>query len=189
MGATVAGSKGFVGEICGLPGGEAILTCVQCGTCTGACPNADRMDYTPSQIIAMVRAGLKEEVLASRAIWYCLSCYLCTVRCPRGVSQTRLMHALGYLAMKEGLASRQTATPAMYRVFSHYARAGSLPELWFMLRFYLKTNPLRALHLIPVAWGLLRRGRLSLRTRRLSPAARKQLDSILQKAIAIRGKE
>jgi heterodisulfide reductase subunit C len=173
----------FVDEVTAIPGGEGIRLCIQCGTCTASCPNADKMEHTPSQLIAMVRAGMRKEVLSSDAMWFCLSCYLCTVRCPRGIRQTDLMHTLAYLSVREGSRHGDTLTPTMYRLFNHYACSlGSLPELWFMSRFYLQTNPFRAWRMVPVAFSLLKRGRLSLRRRRLTTEGTTQLRAILEKA-------
>ena len=178
----------FVDEISSIPGGEGIRLCIQCGTCTASCPNADRMDCTPSQLLAMARAGMRDEVLASNAMWYCLSCYMCTVRCPRGIKQTELMHALEYLAVREGKSHRGTRTPVMYRSFNHFAcNLGSIPEFGFMTWFYLLTNPLRAWRMIPVALNLLRRGRISIRARRLSPEGANQLRAIIDKAELLGG--
>ncbi len=181
-------ASSFVDEISALPGGEGIRLCIQCGTCTASCPNADKMDHTPAQLIAMARAGLREEVLSSNAMWYCLSCYLCTVRCPRGIKQTDLMHIFEGLAVREGLSYAKTLTPTMYRSFNHFACSeGSLPEFWFMARFYLLSNPLHAFKMIPVALNLLRRGRLSIRARKLTPGGIKQLRAILDKAESLGG--
>jgi len=179
---TKTSSGTFLDEIYAIPGGEGIRLCIQCGTCTASCPNADRMEHTPSQLIAMARAGMREEVLSSNAMWYCLSCYLCTVRCPRGIKQTDVMHAIGYLSVQEGLVHARTFTPTMYRLFNHYCKVGTLPELWFMMRFYLQTNPLRAWRMLPVALNLLRRGRISVKIRRLTPAGDCQLKAILARA-------
>ena len=183
----IARAKTFVDEVSAIPGGEGIRICIQCGTCTASCPNADRMEYSPSQLIAMVRAGMKKDVLSSSAMWYCMSCYMCTVRCPRGIKTTDLMHAFGYLSIKEGLVHAKTLTPTMYRLFNHYCSMGTLPELWFMTRFYLVTNPLRAWRMIPLAFDLLKRGRLSIKSRKLSPAGRNQLQAILKKAESLGG--
>ena len=178
----------FVDEISAIPGGEEIRVCIQCGTCTASCPNANRMDHTPAQLIAMARAGMREEVLSSNAMWYCVSCYLCTVRCPRGIKQTDLMHSLECLAVREGLSSARTRTPTMYRSFSDFVYSlGSLPEFGFMTWFYLLTNPLRAFRIIPVALSLLKRGRLSINARRLTPEGTNQLRAILDKAESLGG--
>jgi heterodisulfide reductase subunit C len=177
----------FVDEICDIPGGEGVKICIQCGTCTASCPNAELMDHTPSELIAMARAGMKTEVLSSNAMWYCLSCYMCTVRCPRGIKQTGLMHVFESLSIKAGLVHTKTLTPTMYRLFNHYCSLGNLPELWFMTRFYLTTNPLRAWRMIPIALNLLKRGRLSIKSRKLTPAGNNQLRSIIAKAESLGG--
>jgi len=178
----------LVEEVSAIPGGEGIRLCIQCGTCTASCPNADKMEHTPSQLIAMARAGMREEVLSSNAMWYCLSCYLCTVRCPRGIKQTDLMHAFESLAVRKGLSHGRTLTPVMYRGFNDFVYSlGSLPEMGFMTWFYMLSNPLRAWHMIPVAWNLFRRGRLSIRARRLTPKGTNQLRAILDKAESLGG--
>ena len=177
----------FIDEVIAIPGGEGIRVCMQCGTCTASCPNADRMEHTPSQLIAMARADMREEVLSSNAMWYCLSCYTCTVRCPRGIKQTDIMHALEYLSIRAGLVHAKTLTPTMYRLFNHYCSLGNLSELWFMTQFYLQTNPLRAWRMIPVALDLLKRGRLSFKSRKLTPAGSNQLRAILEKAESLGG--
>ncbi|MFC1942171.1 hypothetical protein ACFLWU_03020 [Chloroflexota bacterium] len=41
-------------EVKATPGGEHILACIQCGTCTGSCPMAGAMEYPPRKIIAMI---------------------------------------------------------------------------------------------------------------------------------------
>ena len=178
----------FIEEVSSIPGGEGIRLCIQCGTCTASCPNADRMDHTPSQLIAMTRAGMKEEVLSSNAMWHCLSCYLCTVRCPRGIKQTDLMHAFECLSVREGLSHGRTLTPAMYRSFNDFVYSlGSLPEAGFMTWYYLLTNPLRAIRLLPMALSLRKRGRLTIRARRLTPEGTRQLRAILDKAEELGG--
>jgi len=76
----------------------------------------------------------------------------------------------------------------MYRSFSDFVYTiGSIPELGFMTWFYLLTNPLRALRMLPVALSLLKHGRLSLRARRLKPEADRQLRAILERAQILGG--
>ncbi len=160
----ITAAKSFIDEISELPGGEKVRLCIQCGTCTASCPNADRMDHTPSQLIAMARAGLRREVLSSNAMWYCLSCYSCTVRCPRGIKTTELMHALERLAIRHGLRSPKVSTPAMYGAFvSSIKTNGRVHELGMMINYYLKTNPFAALKAAPVGLKLLTRGRLAMK--------------------------
>jgi quinone-modifying oxidoreductase subunit QmoC len=88
--------------------GEPLRTCIQCGTCSGTCPVAGFMDYTPRHLIAMINQGKKDEVLESNTFWYCASCYHCTVRCPQDINITEIMYALKRYSIwnqhyKEGL--------------------------------------------------------------------------------------
>ena len=98
-------------------GGENISACFQCGTCSGGCPTVFAMDYTPRQIIRMVFLGMREEVLKSKAIWVCSSCYTCQTRCPRGVKITEVMHALKSIAIRDNYEVANPKGPAFYRVF------------------------------------------------------------------------
>jgi heterodisulfide reductase subunit C len=178
----------LVEEICSIPGGEKIRLCIQCGTCSASCPNVDRMQYTPRQLIAMARAGKGDEVLSSNAMWCCASCYLCTVRCPRDIQPTELMHALECVAVRRSVSNARTRTPTMYRSFSDFVYGiGSVPEVGFMTWFYMLTNPLRAMRMIPLALSLVRHGRMSIKARRLKPAAERQLKAILDKAETLGG--
>ena len=183
------GSTTFSQEIAALPGGEGIHLCIQCGTCSGSCPNADKMDYTPRQLIAMARAEMRQEVLSCNSMWICLSCYLCTVRCPRGIKSTEFMHALECLSSSSGMATGRVRTPKLYKTFTDivYSR-GIVPEITLMAAFYLRTNPFRAIKMIPMALGLLRHGRLPLKPEKLKPEAQRQLRVILDKAKTLEGK-
>jgi heterodisulfide reductase subunit C len=178
----------FVDEICNIPGGEGMRVCIQCGTCTASCPNAEFMDHSPSHLIAMARAGLKEEVLSSNAMWFCLSCYLCTVRCPRDIKITRLMHVLDGLAAEQGLSSKHTTTPVMYRGFNAFiGNRGRISEFWLMMKYYFQTNPFKAIGMIPVALDLFTHKRISVKIDKLSPEGLTQLKAIIKKAESLRG--
>jgi len=188
MAVNIKNSSILLRELCAIPGGEGVRLCIQCGTCTASCPNAKMMDYTPRQVIAMARAGLWDSLLSSNSMWLCLSCYLCTVRCPRGIKPTDLMHAFDSLAVRYGLSNSRIRTPKMYKSFSDYVYSiGSVQEMGFMTWYYLLSNPLRALKMIPVALNLLKHGRLSARARRLKPDAERQLKAVLDKAEALGG--
>ncbi len=131
----------------------------------------------------MARADMRDEVLSSNAMWYCLSCYLCTVRCPRGIKQTDIMHALEGLAVSKGLNNKRTTTPVMYKCFNQFvANRGRLSELWLMAWYYLRTNPLRALGMTFFGLNMFKHGRISIKMDKLSPEGTKQLRAIIDKA-------
>jgi heterodisulfide reductase subunit C len=186
MATKVHGVSSFIQEISSMPGGEKINLCIQCGTCSASCPNANKMDYTPRELIAMARAGMREEVLSSNSMWLCLSCYMCTVRCPRGIVPTYIMHALEHLAMRHNVSTPRTRTPTLYRVFSDTVySSGHIPRLGCMTRFYLKVNPFSALKNMPVALALFRHGRMPIKSTKLKPEALGQFRAILGKAKAL----
>ena len=176
----------FIDEVCSIPGGEAIRSCIQCGICTGSCPTANNWDYPPRRVIALVRAGLREELLSSNSMWFCASCYTCTVRCPRDIKPADIMHALEVLAIRSGLSTKQSNTPVMYQCFVDSANGnGRVYELGMMIKLFLKTNPFAALKLAPVGMGLFFHGRLPLSPTRIK--GMKDLKAIMAKAKAIGG--
>ncbi len=183
---TAVDGYSFVEEIASEPGGECIRWCVQCGTCSGSCPNVLWMDHSPRKIIALVRAGKRQEVLSSNSMWSCASCYLCAVRCPRGIEMPELMHVLECAATREGLANGKVSTPSMHRTFVDAVKnRGRMHELGLMGRFFLRTNPLTALKMIPVGLRLLLHGRLPLTGEKIKGTD--QLKAIVEESRAIGG--
>lgn len=153
----------FLDEIKATSGGENILSCIQCGMCTGSCPMAHEMEYPPRQIIAMIRAGMRDEVLASNSMWFCLSCYLCMCRCPRGVKPTEIAHALESLATQNGYKIRGNRGPVMYRSFVDSIKSnGKVHEFGMMLKYYMKINPMVALKALPTGVKMFLHHRLPL---------------------------
>lgn len=179
---------GFLDEVCSMPGAECVRWCMQCGMCSASCPNVSRMDYSPRKIIALIRAEKRYEVLSSNSMWVCASCYLCTARCPKNVKPTDLMHTLECLAVRHGLANGKTKTPAMYRAFFDSIRSnGRVCEFSVMTKYYLKTNPLAAIKMIPMALKLLSHRRMPLRGEKIKGI--EQLRTIIDRARALGGAE
>jgi len=93
----------FKYELSKIPGGEKLLRCFQCGTCTSDCPVARFSDtYRPRTIIRMAQLGLKERVLKSETLWLCAACFTCTDRCPQGVEVASVIRVLRNLAAENG---------------------------------------------------------------------------------------
>jgi len=93
----------FKYEISKMRGGEKLMRCFQCGTCTSDCPVARFSDtYRPRQIIRMTQLGLKDRVLNSDSLWLCASCFTCTDRCPQDVEVASVIRVLRNLAAEQG---------------------------------------------------------------------------------------
>jgi heterodisulfide reductase subunit C len=93
----------FKYEISKMHGGEKLMRCYQCGTCTSDCPIARFSDaFRPRQIIRMTQLGLKDRVLNSDCLWLCASCFTCTDRCPQDVEVASVIRVLRNLAAEQG---------------------------------------------------------------------------------------
>jgi heterodisulfide reductase subunit C2 len=141
---------------------EKVSACMQCGTCTGSCPNADAMDVTPRQLWRMVLLGLKEDIFKSRMFWLCSSCYYCTLRCPRGLPLTETIGALKRMAVAEGLAVDKKS-PLFYRSFLETVRRyGRVREMELMIRYFLSLmNPITPIAFAPLGIKLMAKGKIS----------------------------
>ena len=81
-------SETFYTSLFDIEDGERIRTCLQCGTCSGACPFGYLMGFPPGRMIAYLRAERFENVLDSDSVWMCVSCYACTAVCPKEIPLT-----------------------------------------------------------------------------------------------------
>jgi hypothetical protein len=98
------------------------------------------------------------------------------------------MHALEGLAFSKGLSNKHTTTPIMYKSFNQFVSSyGKLSEFWLMVRYYLRTNPLRALGMLPFALSMFRHGRISPKMEKLTPEGMKQLKAIIARAESLGG--
>jgi len=158
----------FLDQVKYIPAGERIKRCIQCGTCTGSCPVSYAMDISPRQLIALFRAGEMEQIMASRTIWICASCYACTTRCPSGIKITDTIYALKRAAMEKGL---KTTAPQVQRLAGIFTRVlmryGRLHEGSLIAEYHTRTNPLKFFGLIPLAIKMIRTKRIGILPKRI----------------------
>ena len=81
--------------------GQKLLACYQCGKCSAGCPAVSEMDILPNQVIRFAQLGLKDELLESRSVWVCASCYTCNVRCPKGIKIAEVMEAVRQVLLRK----------------------------------------------------------------------------------------
>ena len=117
--------------------GEWVKMCMQCGVCAGSCPLGDAWEHTPQKIFMMIRAGKREEVLASDSMWMCTSCYNCIVRCPRELPITHIMHGLAHYAKRLGIAPKEQPTGKFAQLFwDNLMKKGRVNELKLGMALY-----------------------------------------------------
>ena len=75
--------------------------CMKCGKCSASCPAYDEMEYHPHQFVDMVENGRIDELMASRGIYMCLSCFACVERCPRSVEPAKLIEAVRLAVIRQ----------------------------------------------------------------------------------------
>jgi heterodisulfide reductase subunit C len=184
--------QNFVKKISKIPGGETLYNCIQCGTCSATCPMNIYMDYTPRRIVAMTRAGFKDEVLRSFTIWLCTSCYSCTVRCPQNLKITDFMYALKEQAIKEKVYPKRFAIPTLAQeFFKSIRKRGRNSEMKLVTLLYLKTDPLQIFKYVKMGIKLILRGRIDIIPQSIpgKSEAVKQLQTILAAVDEANGKK
>ena len=75
--------------------------CMKCGKCTASCPAYEEMEYHPHQFVDMVESGRIEELMSSKGIYTCLSCFACVERCPRNVEPAKLIEAVRLMTVRQ----------------------------------------------------------------------------------------
>jgi heterodisulfide reductase subunit C len=179
--------RGFAKEIMNVSGCEQLKSCIQCGTCSGTCPLSIYMDFSPRQVMALVRADFKNEVLRSHTVWLCASCYACTVECPRLIRITDIMYALKQRAIKEGIYPKRFPIPVLAKEFFVMVRSkGRITETLLVTRLFLKANWRAVLSSWRQGLGLIRTGRFVLRQEQIH--RRGELAGMLDSAESGNGK-
>jgi heterodisulfide reductase subunit C len=165
------------------PGHSNLEMCIQCGTCGGSCPSGSAMQDTPRKIFAMLRAGMREEVLMSNMPWMCVSCYYCAVRCPQDIHITDVMYTLKNMALEAGAVQDKTATDFSRTFISYvenYGRSFEIGLAGIQNVTHLKLAA-RLPNMVPMALGMLiKRGMSPLPPKRIK--GMKDLKKILKRA-------
>ncbi len=152
-------------------GTRGLNSCIQCATCSASCPAVDHMDHTPRQLIAMINAGLKDEVLASNSFWSCASCYACSTRCPKEIKPSELMYALKRYSLWKNRFRRDLVGPAFSRRFVRtIVRFGKSYEPGYAPAFVFENGPVGALREARFALRLLAKGRIPIVPKRVKRA-------------------
>ncbi len=171
----------FWNQVDSFPDGYKIKKCLQCGTCTGACPVSEFMDITPRQTVAMFRAGRLEDILRSKTIWICASCYSCTVRCPSGIKVTDTMYALKRIAMHRKIFPANFPVHNLSSTFmKNVYKYGRNYELGLGIKYLMRSDFVKLFTIASYGLSLIRRGRMGLLPKRIKRI--NQIQAIIKKA-------
>ena len=94
----------FKNAVAAFPGGEHVLDCFLCGTCTAGCPISEVDEtFNPRKIMRQILYGEKSETLSDGEIWKCYQCHTCVAHCPQDVRFADIVRALREMAVAEGI--------------------------------------------------------------------------------------
>ena len=68
--------------------------CYQCGKCTAGCPLSDVYDWQPNEVIRLIQINKIDEILNTNSVYLCVSCEICSSRCPQQVDIAAIMNFL-----------------------------------------------------------------------------------------------
>lgn len=117
---------------------KEVRACIQCGTCTGSCPNAFAMDKTPRHLWRLLLLGEAAEIFRSKTFTLCSACYLCTLRCPRGLPLTGLMAGLKAEAARRGIRRHRASTLFYDSFLANVRRNGRVQEVGLMMNYFTR---------------------------------------------------
>jgi Fe-S oxidoreductase len=77
--------------------------CIECGKCTGSCPVARiNIEYSPERNVERAVFGFKNEIIADRWLWSCLTCRKCSEVCQAGVNYDEFIRGFRNIALGAG---------------------------------------------------------------------------------------
>jgi len=166
---------------------DMVRSCIQCGTCTGSCPNSFAMDYTPRKMWRMVLMNKENEIFNSKTFILCSSCYYCTLRCPRGLPLTEAMNGLKRLASEKNIKKYKGSTLFYKNFINSVRRHGRVKEMEFMtLYFASMMDPFLPLKYTPIGIKLMLKGKISIE---IPSKGSGKLEPVFQRVEQLEGKK
>ncbi len=121
--------------------GVDIEMCMECGKCSGGCSNAHIFDFTPRQIIQLVKLGDEERLLHMDALWTCVGCQLCVDRCPSHIDIPGIMDHMREKAKRKGIRAQRESIEIFHDLMLDSIRkTGRVAEAPLTIKHNLRTR-------------------------------------------------
>jgi len=115
--------------------------CLQCRSCSGACPFVQAMDMGPSKVMRLLQLGLEDMALENSTIWICVGCHTCDGNCPMAIDIPAVMDFLRQKALQRGVPVPEPDILSFHReVLGSIGRYGRTHKLEIMLRYKARTG-------------------------------------------------
>lgn len=87
-----------------IPGGDMLMMCYSCGTCTSRCmvQNKQEEAFNPRRLIRKAVFDMEAEAFSDETTWLCTACDLCFPACPQKIHISGVIHAVKALAVENG---------------------------------------------------------------------------------------
>jgi len=96
------------------------------------------MDFLPNHVIRLIQLGFKEEALKAASPWICVGCNTCSMQCPQAIDMSKVMDALGEMALEEGVRVGEPDILNFHsQVVDSIYRYGRTHKLEIMMRYKL----------------------------------------------------
>lgn len=138
-----------------------VALCYQCGKCSAGCPMSAEMPLKTHQIMRLSQKGDIQRLSEDPSIWLCLTCEICTTRCPQKAGPSKIIDALRELALIDNPSAAPKRLGAFHKAFLNQIKSnGRLYEVGLVVEYKLRSGAL--MDDVFEAPGMLAKGKLSL---------------------------
>ncbi len=94
-----------------------VTFCLECGKCTAVCPiSYANNSYSPRRLVAEGLFYGIDELVDNRLLWSCLTCQLCSERCPVDVRYSEYMRDIRAMAYRLGKSGNPSHGGALHYI-------------------------------------------------------------------------
>jgi Fe-S oxidoreductase len=103
-----------------------VVSCLECGKCTAVCPISRFNDsYSPRRLVTQGLFYGMDDLISDKLLWSCLTCLLCSRRCPVDVRYSEYMRDVRAEAHDRGY----WGTPSHGGALHHIMEIAAAPDL------------------------------------------------------------
>jgi len=103
--------------------------CLDCGKCTSVCPVAKiNRTFSPRSLLMRCVQQDADSVIKDKALWDCLTCGMCELRCPSSIKYIEFMRDIREFAMFEGAAKAECSHGGAFQALDRIMTDSNLKQ-------------------------------------------------------------